>query len=126
MAEASPGTGATMATEACPGGRPATAAGRPRRGTARGADGPDRLTVALLSLAAFLTVLALLAGQFAASAAAPRPHRVVLVRTVYRTTVIETIAGGSGGTSVSRSVSGSVTGASAGAGSTAAPTTRTS
>jgi hypothetical protein len=115
-----------MATEAYAGGRPATAAGRSGRGTARAADGPDRLTVALLSLAAFLTVLALLAGQFAASAAAPRPHRVVLVRTVYRTKVIETIAGGSGGTSVSRSVTGSTTGASAGAGSTAAPTTRTS
>jgi hypothetical protein len=119
-------TGAIMATEAYAGGRPATAAGRSHRGTARGADGPDRITVALLSLAAFLTVLALLAGQFAASAAPSRPHRIVLVRTVYRTKVIETIAGGSGQTSVSRSVTGSVTGASAGAGSTAAPTTRTS
>jgi hypothetical protein len=115
-----------MATEAYAEGRPATRARRSHRGTARGADGPDRLTVALLSLAAFLTVLALLAGQFAASAAAPRPHRVVLVRTVYRTKVIETIAGGSGQTSVSRSVTGSATGASASAGLTAAPTTRTS
>lgn len=113
-----------MATEAYAGSRPATATGRSHRGTARGTDGPDRLTVALLSLAAFLTVLALLAGQFAAAAAALRPHRVVLVRTIYRTKVIETIAGGSGGTSVSRSVS--TTGASAGAGSTAALTTRTS
>ena len=114
-----------MATEAYAGSRPAPRAGRSHRGTARGADGPDRLTVALLSLAAFLTVLALLAGQFA-SAAAPRPHRVVLVRTLYRTKVIETIAGGSGQTSVSRSVTGSTTGASASAGSAAAPTTRTS
>jgi hypothetical protein len=118
--------GVTMATKAYAGGRPATAAGRSHRGTARGTDGPDRLTVALVSLAAFLTVLALLAGQFAASAALPAAQRIVLVRTVYRTKVIETIAGGSGGTSVSRSVTGSVTGASTGAGSTAAPTTRTS
>jgi hypothetical protein len=116
---------ATMATEADADRRPTTAAGGSHRRTAPGADGPDRLTVALLSLAAFLTVLALLAGQFAASTPA-RPHRIVLVRTVYRTKVIETIAGGSGGTSVSRSVTGSVTGASAGAGSTATPTTRTS
>lgn len=126
MAEASPGTGATMATEAYASGRPAAAAGRSRRGTGRGADGPDRLTVALLSLAAFLTVLALLAGQLVASAAAPRPHRVVLVRTVYSTKVIETIASGSGGTSVSRSVTGSTSGASAAAATAAAPTTRTS
>ena len=125
-AQASTVTEATMATETYAGGRPAATAERSQRGTARGADGPDRLTVALLSLAAFLTVLGLLAGQFAASAAPPRPHRVVLVRTVYSTKVIETIAGGSGQTSVSRSVTGSATGASASAGSTAAPTTRTS
>jgi hypothetical protein len=115
-----------MATEADAGGRPAPATGRSHRGSARGTDGPDRLTVALLSLATFLTVLALLAGQFVGSAAPSGPPRIVLVRTIYRTKVIETIAGGSGGTSVSRSVTGSVTGASPGAGSTAAPTTRTS
>jgi hypothetical protein len=126
MTEARTVTEATMATEAYAGGRPATATGRVHRGGTRSGDGPDRLTVALLSLAAFLTVLALLAGQFAASAAAPRPHRVVLLRTVYRTKVIQTLAGGSGPTSVSRSVTGPVTGASRGAGSTAAPTTRTS
>lgn len=125
--EASTVTEATMATEAYAGGRSATTGGRAHRSATRGGDGPDRLTIALLALAAFLTVLALLAGQFSASAAHPRTRRVVLVRTVYRTRVIETIAGsGSGGTSVSRSVTGSVAGASASAPATAAPTTRTS
>lgn len=74
--------------------------------------GIDRLTVALLALAAFLLVLAFLGTRLGAAARpAARPREVVL-RRIYRTTVVERIfpAGASGpaaGTSVSQSVSGS-------------------
>jgi hypothetical protein len=77
--------------------------------------GPDRLTVAVFTLAAFLGVLALLAWQFRATAAVPG-RRVVLVRRVYQTRVVETVPG-AGSSSVSVSSSGS-TGA--------LPSTRTS
>lgn len=87
------------------------------------ADGPDRLTVMMLAVAAFLVVLALLASQFQASAAPVKP-RVIVMRRVYQTRVIETISGpGRGGPPVSQSVS------SSGAPSTSvavAPVTRTS
>jgi hypothetical protein len=82
---------------------------RRRSGRGPAAPGLDRLTVVLFSLAAFLVVLALLAAQLrgAASHGAPRP--VLVVRKIYRTTVVETLTGGSGpaGTSVSQSVSSS-------------------
>lgn len=62
----------------------------------------------LFSIAAFLVVLSVLVHQLPA-ANHSRSHPALLLRKVYRTTVIETIAGGSGppGTSVSRSVSSS-------------------
>ncbi|HET8980093.1 MAG TPA: hypothetical protein VFN87_18215 [Solirubrobacteraceae bacterium] len=83
----------------------------------------DRVTVALLSLAVFLTVLALLGAQLRSAAAHAPAHRVVVVRRIYRTTVIETVRGGApGGPSVTQSVSSSG-GAVSGA---AAPATRTS
>jgi hypothetical protein len=82
------------------------------------------VTVVLFSLATFLVVLALLATQLAGATSYPAAHPVLLVRKIYRTTVIETVTGatGHGGTSVSQSVSSS--GASGAAVST--PTTRTS
>jgi hypothetical protein len=97
---------ATVATEA-----PA----RPRSA------GIDRLTVMLLTVAGFLAVLALLANQLRADAQS-RSQPPIVLRKIYRTTVIETITGGSGptGTSVSQSTSGA---ASAGV---AAATTHTS
>ncbi len=74
----------------------------------------DRVTVALFSLAAFLVVLAFLGSQLRApTTTAPARPREVLVRKVYRTTVVESVpragAGGSatgGGTTESQSVSG--------------------
>jgi len=71
----------------------------------------DRVSVILMSLAAFLVVLALLAWQLrspAATRSAARPGLVI--RRVYETTVVETIRGGGSsgsGSSVSQSVSSS-------------------
>lgn len=82
----------------------------------------DRATVVLLSIAAFFIVLALLARALpAASYADSRPSPVL--RKIYRTTVVETIAGGSGPgrTSVTQAVSGASPSSAP-----AAPTTRTS
>lgn len=82
--------------------------------------GPDRLTVILFATAAFLAVLALLISQLHPAAAKPR---VVVVRRLYQTTVVETILGQrAAATSVSRSTS------STGGEATAplAPTTRVS
>jgi hypothetical protein len=86
--------------------------------------GPDRLTVALLTVTAFLFVLAMLATQLQA-APAPARHRVVLIRRIYETRVVQTIqghggAGATGGNSVTQSVS------SSGATAAPAPTTRAS
>jgi hypothetical protein len=98
---------------------PGSTGGRPP--THRGA---DRLTVVLLSVAAFLSVLALLGTQMRAAAAShPRAPRVVLVRRIYQTTVVETTAGaGAGPPAVTQSVSSSGGGGSI----VAAPATRTS
>jgi hypothetical protein len=78
------------------------------------------VTVALLSLAAFLGLLALLAWQVQPATLIPA-RRVALVRRIYQTTVIETVIGTRGGSTVTQSTSVSV-------GSYAAPpvTTRTS
>lgn len=97
-----------------------TASRSGRRG--HGRSGADRLTVVLFSLAAFFVVLTLLAGRLPAGPAGSA-HQVTVLRKIYRTTVIETIAGGSGpaGTSVSQSVSSSGSAAPA-----SAPATRTS
>jgi hypothetical protein len=83
--------------------------------------GPDRLTVMLLTLTVFLVMVAVLAWQM--RSAPPRPvRRMVVLRRVYETRVIETVAGATGGgSSVTQSVSSS--------GSASAPpaaTTRTS
>ncbi len=76
-----------------------------RRRAAR--SGPDRLSVILFSLAAFLVVLALLATQLRAHPLRSTPRQVVVLRRIYRTTVIETAPGRGSGTSVSQSVSSS-------------------
>jgi hypothetical protein len=108
-------------TPQAPSAPPARTPGARRRG------GPDRVTVALSSLAAFLLVLAVLATQLHARPVAT--HRgTVLLRRIYRTTVIERVlpagtGGAAGGTSVSQSVSGSSAGALPAA---ALPVTRTS
>jgi hypothetical protein len=75
----------------------------------------------LLTIAAVLSVFALLVWQLPASRpSVASPIRVL--RKVYRTTVVETVRGGGGpsGTSVSQSVQ------SSGASLAPAPTTRTS
>ena len=106
----------TTATELAP----PTAPHRP--GGKRGS-GPDRLTVVLLAIAAFLLVLALLASQLRPTVTVASRRPVVVLRRIYETKVVETVPGASGanGTSVSQSVSGSTP-----ADAAAAPTTRSS
>ena len=55
--------------------------------------GPDRISLALVSVTAFLLVLALLGTQVQAPRPAPTP-RPVIVRRVYVTTVVEKIPAG--------------------------------
>ncbi len=93
----------------------------------RARGGADRVTVALFSLAAFLLVLALLGTQLSRAGSNHAPaRRSVLVRRIYKTTIVERVlpagVGGAGGTSVTQSVSGSSPGSLLGA----APVTRTS
>lgn len=91
--------------------------------TRRPSSSPDRLTVVLWALAAFLVVLALLAAQLQSTSAHAPTRRTVVIRRIYRTQVIETIVGSSGGnSSVTQSVSSSGSPSVAGP----APTTRTS
>jgi hypothetical protein len=95
---------------------------------ARRRGGPDRVAVALFSLAAFLLILALLGTQLSrAPSAKASARRAVLLRRVYETTVVERVlpagVGGAGRSSVTQSVSGSRSGLPL---STAAPVTRTS
>lgn len=71
--------------------------------TSRRAGVPDRLTVVIATVAAFLALLALLAWQFR-STPAVRPRPVVVLRKVYETRVI---GNGSGPSTVSQSGSGS-------------------
>jgi hypothetical protein len=82
--------------------------------------GPDRLTVVLLALAAFLVVLALLAAQLRTAPPAHVP-RIAVLRRIYVTRVVETVVGATRGSSVTQSTSttGSV-------GPAAAATTRSS
>lgn len=102
--------------------RPTVAGERPLRGRGAGRSGLDRGSVFLFSLAAFLVVLALLANDLRPSASTAPPQRVIVIRRIYRTTIIEKDPGSARGTSVSQSVSSS--------GSSnayaAAPTTRSS
>jgi hypothetical protein len=107
-------------TDASAGGRPAAA----RTGRQRPATGIDRLTVGLFSLTAFLLVLALLATQIPAGAATPR-HPVVVVRTIYETTVVETVTGASAAPETP-AVTQSVSSTSSGESAAAAPITRSS
>jgi hypothetical protein len=69
---------------------------------------PDGVTVTMLTVAAFLVILALLAWPMRSSPAGPA-RRVVVLRRVYETRVVETVVGGAGrgGTSVAQSVSDS-------------------
>ena len=104
-----------MATNA-----PASLRAHPAPERARPQSGSDRWTVMLLTIAAVLTVFALLVWQLPVT----RPSaasRVRVLRKIYRTSVIETVRGdGPSGTSVSQSVQ------SSGASLATAPTTRTS
>ena len=94
------------------------AATLPRRARPRG--GPDRVTVMLLALAGFLAVFAVLAGRLSAvPAAAPAP-RVVVLRRIYRTTIVND------GSSRQRGGAATVSVSTSGAAAPAAPTTRTS
>jgi hypothetical protein len=82
-----------------------------RRGSGgRRTSGPDRLTVWLVAGAAFLAVLALLAGQLRARTSRTAAAPVVVVRRIYETRIVETVpsaGGAAAGTSVSQSVSSS-------------------
>lgn len=83
---------------------------RLRPGHRRAAHGPDRITVLLLTVAAFLGVLSLLARELEAKEPKRVVHPIVVIRKVYETRVIETVLGApaSGtGTSVSQSTSNS-------------------
>jgi hypothetical protein len=96
------------------------AAGQHRPNRRAPSSGPDRFTVALLALAGFLAVLALLASQLRPGGPA-HLSRVVVVRRVYMTRVVETVIGRAGGSSVTQSAS-----SSGSYGPVAAPTTRAS
>src|SRR5579884_4220652 len=84
--------------------------------------GPDRITVIMLTLAAVLIVLTLLARELSVGSSAGPWRREIVVRKIYRTTVVETVPGPGAGTSVSQSVSSSGSAVVA----PPAPTTRTS
>jgi hypothetical protein len=83
----------------------ATAAATTNRKRSR--PGPDRLSAALFTLAAFLVVLALLATQLKAPRAVNLQPQV-LVRRIYETRTVETVIGSSRrGSSSTQSVSSS-------------------
>ena len=72
--------------------------------------GPDRLSVGLFSVAAFLLIFALLGSQLGGAAASHPASHAVLIRRIYRTTVVESVppsarGGASGGASVTQSAS---------------------
>jgi hypothetical protein len=95
-----------------------------RRG-ARSHRGPDRLTVMLLTLAAFLAVFAILAARLQAVPAAPAPPpQVVVLRRVYQTTIVDD--GSRNGRGAATTVSVSSSGTAPTTAPAAAPTTRTS
>jgi len=96
----------------------------PRRPRSRG--GADRVTIMLLTVAGFLAVFAILAEQMRAAApgAPATSPRVVVMRRVYQTTVVDdTMPAGRGGRAT---VSVSTSGASSVGAGAPAPTTRTS
>jgi hypothetical protein len=96
----------------------------PRRARSRG--GPDRVTLMLLVLAGFLVVLAILSARLRtapAQASVPAP-RVVVLRRIYRTTVVDD--GPATRQDATATVSVSSSGSTPPTSSAAAPTTRTS
>jgi hypothetical protein len=93
----------SVETEAMEAAATANRPGQSRRITS----GPDRTSVMLLAIAAFLAVLALLAWQLRSTASKSPQRPAVLLRRIYETTVVETVRGGGSGTSVSQSVSSS-------------------
>lgn len=107
LAGSSPITAATASRRTV-----ARAKARPRPAGRRArASGPDRLTVLLLTVAAFLGVLALLSSELLSADRAPARRPVIVLRRVHETRVVETVRGSSaasgGGTSVTQSVSSS-------------------
>jgi hypothetical protein len=70
---------------------------------------PDRLTVVLFSVSAFLLVVALLGSQLSSASGGPAGRRPVVVRRIYRTTVLERVlpagSGSRDGTTVTQSSS---------------------
>jgi hypothetical protein len=92
-----------------------------RRAARPGLVGPDRASVVLFTLAAFLLVLALMAWHLRTGPKI-QARSVATVRRVYETRVVETVVGGGGRSSVTQSSS-----SAAGSYSSAAPpTTRAS
>lgn len=67
----------------------------PRQPSRQMPGAPDRLTIGLFSLASFLVVLALLGSQIGSAASKKAPRRPVLLRRIYRTTVVERVIGSS-------------------------------
>ncbi len=84
---------------------------RPRPGGRSRASGPDRATVLLLTMSAFLGVLSMLARELERSEPRRIAAPVVVTRRVYETRVIETVPArtriSAGGTSVTQSTSSS-------------------
>jgi hypothetical protein len=84
---------------------PAAAAGGGTHTRHRG--GPDRITIGLLAITAFLLVLALLGSQLTSPSGGQARRREVVVRRVYRTTVLERVlpagSGPKAGASVTQS-----------------------
>lgn len=89
--------------------------------------GPDRLTVVLLALAAFLVVLSLLADELQPVTGRAAARRIVLKR-VIETKVIETVIPTPGANATGSSMTSSVSssGSAAPAYTSGAPVTRTS
>ena len=111
----------TVAARTEPAVRGVRGGGRPTRSrTIR--PGPDRISVMLFGLAAFLVLFALLATQLQAHTPRQPARPVLVLRRIYRTTIVETIPGPRSGTSVSQSVSSSGTWQPV----SAVPTTRSS
>lgn len=99
----------------------------PAKPARRAKVGPDRVAIGLFSLSAFLVVLALLGTQLVHAHANPSRATPVLIRRIYRTTVVERIVPASSRSRSGSSVTQSVSGSSAIPSSTpTAPVTRTS
>jgi hypothetical protein len=118
---------AVTTTDRLGAGAPAAAPRAKAPARKRRAAGPDRLTVLFLAVAAFLVVLALLAGALRPVVNNTAAHRIVVRRVIETkviTTLVQSKAQAGAGSSVTSSVSSS--GSAAPAYSTGAPLTRTS